>query len=751
MAEYDLRILQPSEFECFSRDLLQARERIFIESFADGPDKGVDFRFAYDKDKTSIIQCKRFKEWKELKYCLKNEVEKVKKLNPHRYILTTSVDLSVRQKEEIIKMFSPYILTGADVLGKKDLNHLLDDHKEIEQRYHKLWLASTNILNIIINRSTVNWSSFELENIKKDIRLYVENDSLEKALRILKENHYVIISGIPGIGKTTLARMLVYTMLAKGYEEFVYITDDMDNAAKMFNKERKQVFFFDDFLGSNSFVPQTISFENKLISFIEKVRNSQKTLFILSTREYVLSEAKQYYEKLSMSHIDIAKCTIELEYYTKTIRAKILYNHMAEADIPKEHIEIFLNEHGYRDIIDHSNFNPRVIESMIKEKVWTSIAPDDFVKTINGFFNNPSSVWQFAFEKLDIETRYALLVLGTMGKSVIIEDYEEAYRSFCFLTSGELGLTFDDVKWRRSLKVLSDCFIKIRKIENVKVVSLYNPSISDFIVSYLNENRNTARILLTGACYIDQLLNIFTDSKDNASKKNLVYVDKVDALLEESFNKIWEEVKTCRIKDWLWGVPEKDSFYETKVLLDLVTKFPQFHSCHKEFVENKYNPDELTWQSIHISYRLKLMRKIDWRLMYPQADEYLQKIIENETLDTDEWIELTETVKYLHLERDVISDYYYDRLDEDLSNEIDRFSDVSECQEEYEKVDSLKILLPDWQWFDAFNNIDMVEKRIIDKREHDEDDDFDYYNWSAEREKADAQIDEMFSALRVYT
>lgn len=317
MLNYDFRILQPSEFECFSRDLLQAREKLFIESFADGRDKGIDLRFAYSKDKTCIVQCKRYKEWNELRGKLKDELEKVKRLKPQRYIITTSVDLTVSQKDEIVTLFHPYIIATADVLGRKDLNNILEQYSYIEKNYHKLWLASTNVLNTIINSATLNWSAFELEKIEKDIRLYVENESLNKALKILKENHYVIISGIPGIGKTTLARMLVYTILAQGYEEFVYVTDDMDNAAKMFNKEKRQIFFFDDFLGSNSFVQQSISFENKLVTFIEKVIKSKNKLFVLSTREYVLSEAKAYYEKLAMSNIDIAKCTIELEYYTQ--------------------------------------------------------------------------------------------------------------------------------------------------------------------------------------------------------------------------------------------------------------------------------------------------------------------------------------------------------------------------------------------------------------------------------------------------
>ena len=51
MPDYDFLILQFNEFECLSRDLLQARENIFIESFADGRDKGIDFR------RTKLVLC----------------------------------------------------------------------------------------------------------------------------------------------------------------------------------------------------------------------------------------------------------------------------------------------------------------------------------------------------------------------------------------------------------------------------------------------------------------------------------------------------------------------------------------------------------------------------------------------------------------------------------------------------------------------------------------------------------------------
>lgn len=758
MSDYDFLILQPNEFECFSRDLLQKRETIFIESFSDGRDKGIDLRFAYNKDKTCIVQCKRYKDWDGLKKELKREVEKVKKLNPQRYILTTSVDLSVEQKEKVVAMLSPYIISNTDVLGRKDLNNLLTLHNEVEKDYHKLWLASTNVLNLIINKATMSWSAFELEKIEQDIKLYVENESLGKALDILEKNHYVVISGIPGIGKTTLARMLVYTMLGQGFEEFVYVTDDLDKAAKMFEKEKKQIFFFDDFLGSNSFVPQSVSFENKLITFIDKVKNSRNTLFILSTREYVLSEALTHYEKLAMSNIDLAKCTIQLEYYTKTIKARILYNHLAEADIPAQYINAFLDKCSYRELIEHKNFNPRVIESVIKEQIWNSIDPDHFAAKVKEFFDNPISVWQFAFEKLDVSTRYAMLVLGTMGDRVILDDFQEAYRTFCTLTCNETGLTYDDVKWHQSLKVLSNCFIKTHSVAGVMYVSMYNPSVADFEVYYLNNNHNTVVQLIKGACFIEQLYKVFTDDKESARKNNQVFVSEGDfQLINDSFNRVWDLNKTCQLNDKSWYVMRKEDFFETRIMFDFMNKFPSFCKYYDGFAEKRYDAEELFFGRVPMKYRAGMIGLLDWSKMEVKVDESLNSIIEGESLNTDEWLELAAVIQKLDLENEVMNKYYYDKLDEDLETDVKDLSDLYDCDEQNKKIDKLREFLPGWHWYHISSRVDDVVERLKEKEKDEEEVPLipkannSYESWMAEREKENSQIDEMFSALRVYS
>src|SRR5690554_4783518 len=100
MIEYDFLILSPNEFENISRDLLQKKLDIYIQSFTTGRDGGIDFRHTTNKSKTFLIQSKRYKDYSSLLSNLKKEAKKVAKLKPDRYFLTTSVGLTPKNKNE---------------------------------------------------------------------------------------------------------------------------------------------------------------------------------------------------------------------------------------------------------------------------------------------------------------------------------------------------------------------------------------------------------------------------------------------------------------------------------------------------------------------------------------------------------------------------------------------------------------------------------------------------------------------------
>lgn len=447
MPNYNLNVLQPAEFEDLARDLIQKQFGVFVESFTTGRDSGIDLRFATINGGKSIVQAKRYKDYSSLLSNLKGEVDKVRRINPDNYYVVTSVGLTPRNKDDIKELFAPYIKDTTQILGSNDINNLLGTFDDVEKKHYKLWLTSTNILQSIINKEVINWSDFELQHIKQQIATYVPNKSLEQARNILSQYNYVIISGIPGIGKTTLANILLYDYLAHGYEEFVNIPGDMDNASKLYDPHKKQVFFFDDFLGANVFEDNGSGFAQKLISFIRVVKKDNSKKFILTTREYILRDANIHYEKIRNENIELAKCVLDIGSYTKTVRAKILYNHIANADLPKEYISEFLKDKGYRWIIGHRNFNPRVIETYIDKQLWIQVPVSEFMNRFKEFFSNPHMVWEMAFENLKPESQYALMVLASMGGEVSIESWNKAYSHFGKLTSDQLQLKYDDITW----------------------------------------------------------------------------------------------------------------------------------------------------------------------------------------------------------------------------------------------------------------------------------------------------------------
>ncbi|MCI1732444.1 MAG: hypothetical protein LKM34_08840 [Prevotella sp.] len=54
-------------------------------------DGGIDLRYAKCRDKNIIVQAKCYQTWTELKPKLRNEADKVKLLNPSKYVFVTSV------------------------------------------------------------------------------------------------------------------------------------------------------------------------------------------------------------------------------------------------------------------------------------------------------------------------------------------------------------------------------------------------------------------------------------------------------------------------------------------------------------------------------------------------------------------------------------------------------------------------------------------------------------------------------------
>ena len=501
MADYDFTAcLSPLDFELLSKDLLEAELGIQLENFSEGRDKGIDLRYAparLPRRKVSnlalltarhnppelIVQCKRYSTFANLKSELKNkELAKIVKLKPDRYILTTSVPLSPQRADELQSILSPFVQSTSDIFGKERLNSILTKHNEIVRRHIKLWVGSAGILDSILNAGTHIVSREEVERTIAAAKIYVRNASFDEALAILKKHHVCIISGLPGIGKTTLARMLLLYFYEKEYD-VVKIESDISESRAVGYHSRPRFYYYDDFLGQTAQADKLNKNEDqKLLDFMASIRDSKDSVFVLTTREYILNQAKLHYEKLAREKFDHRTCIIDLAKYSRRIRAQILYNHLHFSDLPRPHIEKLVVKRGYVRIVDHENYNPRLVEYLTSLAWVGKTPPAEYLDLFLRNLNNPVEIWGHAFRnQLSDRARHLLFVLTTMPVESLMADLEQAFNAFHSSQCANFGIARSTSDFRRSLKELDGTFIVTQKRQEAILVRFQNPSIRDFM------------------------------------------------------------------------------------------------------------------------------------------------------------------------------------------------------------------------------------------------------------------------------
>lgn len=744
MRNYDFCILSPYEFECFVRDILIKRDGIDYSNFAVGRDGGIDLRASYGNGKKVIVQAKRHKNLSELMSKLKPELEKIRKLNPDRYIVATSVDLTAKNKDDIKTYFAPYIKDDSDILGRQDFNKLLEQHKDVEMQYYRLWLSSANVMQNFINKHIITRSAVEMNEIKDTVKTYVMTPSYSKALDVLKKNRYVILSGVPGVGKTTLARMLCYRLLSKeyGYESFYSISNDIDDAYRMIQTGEKQIFFFDDFLGSTRFRPGENNFDAGLIKFIHEIQRQGDKLFILTTREYVLQDAKKYYERLSTSDIEMAKCVVDVGEYSDFVKAQILYNHLSDSGIRHDYIEAVKDNRNYMKLINHKNFNPRIIETFVNQAKYETVPPEKYFNKLLGYFDNPLSVWENAYNQLSSIGKEMLQVLASMNPPVMYKDWELAYNYF-FENIHKEANYLDGSEWKTNVKTLMNSFISVDSGSKGLYVDFHNPGIKDFVIQQISKDENIQGRLLKSCYYIEQVYSIF---QDHGNRRNYVYVtpNLYDTVIE-TFNKNWSDFHSCYVLLLKSSNTDKDCSPFPQDKINALSKFYDSYSIlcknNPQTIITKID-EKLLLDNGKGSYSvLGLLNKIPqtWiRIDKRQIFEYFKGRLVI-PYDCEEFIEALEGF---------LSDFKEYKEDREFHNTLDGViladveSEEGYCDDE-SFVERLEKSVPSWDTTMVMEAIQDHNDRYEEQKE----DEIEESDYSTPIEGDDERIDNMFSTL----
>lgn len=484
MPDYDFRTLNEREFESFVNQAVGASRGVVVEQFKPGKDGGIDGRFKV-QDGWAIIQAKHWYKTgldKLLRHLQKVERPKLDAMKPapKRYVLATSLDLSPANKTAICKIFKPFLLGPEDVLGRDDLNGILAAHPDVEKANFKLWIASTAVLEEVLHRAVLGRSGHEMAQTVTAAKLYVRTAAHSSAKTKLHKNKAVIISGAPGIGKTTLARQLWLELAADGFEP-VWIEESLTDAEDVYVLERKQVFLLDDFLGRNYLSLLQGKTDSRILSFIRRVQSDKGKRLILTSRTVILNRALVISEPFKAENLRVHELEIVISKISRLDRATILYNHIWFGDLDSARRGELFRDKRYRKVIDHQNFNPRLVAYVTDLVKVGQFEPGAYWQEVESLLARPKDVWAHLFDRqLDDHCRQLVRLVVVNGKDVAESELQAAFmRLNCAADQADLGARFEQA----CATTLGAIITRVHDLRSSRSsYRAFDPSVADFVL-----------------------------------------------------------------------------------------------------------------------------------------------------------------------------------------------------------------------------------------------------------------------------
>ena len=533
--------LDEESFECFANDLCSSIFGKKIHGFSRGRDSGID---GIDdiKNPSIIIQAKRWTLYKTTAYkAISSEIEKIKKTihekqwkKPIKYVIVTSAGLSPDVQNKLRNNYGDLLSEDKCLLDAARINQYSSD-PNLQDVYRRYNLIDSNLATVL-QRDRLK--SLPSDYLELEPQYFVETDFFDEAFHIVMEKHILLVHGNPGVGKTTLCKMLGYVFANRSLnksdkskctkvvwrspDEMSKIVREYDaNFGNSGNQVPEKQFFvvIDDFLGSNSLTTDFSQMQslNKLLNRVRMYRN---LFIVLNSRTQILESAKDefqdFFANLQRGYTSVIDM-LDMSNYTRVDKAKLLrvnlereyfYSTSQEQEALEENYQYLrdcytadsgdhTNLKVYNQIIDHRNFNPRLIEYIsqkIKKQKYDD--PRGLLQFIRQTLDKPARIYDPLFNRMTTDEKWILQCLYTFDERTIpVEKLITAIEPF-------VSRTFDPFP---VLQKLEYSWIRFEKVSLGKSrVGFANPSIRDYLAAK-DTTTNFSKDIVEKAIFIDQL------------------------------------------------------------------------------------------------------------------------------------------------------------------------------------------------------------------------------------------------------
>jgi hypothetical protein len=578
VAEYRLDELGWFQFERLCQSLLKARCGLGVEAWGGRGDLGRDayaegpLRFPGEEENQGpfVFQAKFVadanaagaKPMRALMKGVRAELAEIAKREakgvweaPRFYALLTNTPLTVARRKEVKKALEKGLekTTTVTILGAGDIDGMLDDSRDTVRLAFPQILGLRDIFALLdktVNKDIINRSKVALSMGAELAKTFVATGAYEEALEVLRRRHFVVLTGPPEMGKTTIARIVALARLSEGWE--AYECRGPNDLLRVHDVEKPQVFVADDAFGSTEYQPEKGSQWADELERILQMLDARHWL-LLTSRPAPLRTAleKLYLQGAAEDFPKPQEVIVNASKLTEKEKAQMLYRH-AKNSVGSEEGRALIAKHAVA-MVRHKDFTPLRIRHFVTQRLpEITELPEAkrqarMERAVIASMAEPTASMKTSFAGLHPECRALLIAMLDSHESTISLKEELAVPFERHLGQAPHRSVLANVQ------IVDEHFVRLTHWEDLDAtepshVEWVHPSVRDMVIGHLMDDAAARRDFL-GRAGIDGIMLALSSSGGAEGKRQF-------PLLEGEPE--WEEIEG-RVLELVRGGRDEES------------------------------------------------------------------------------------------------------------------------------------------------------------------------------------------------
>ncbi len=255
-------------------------------------------------------------------------------------------------------------LVPVHVLGARALGAAVDEHAELRLRHP--YVLGVRRGGPLLPEQALRDSTFDLDAARALARVFVPTGPYVRALSVLREHGFCVLTGPPEMGKTAAARAVGLALMSSGWE--VHECTRPEQVTERLRPERRQLFVADDAFGSTEYRPESAERWARTLPEILRATDERHWLVWTSRPTPLKAGLRALHRERGAERFPApAEVHVDAANLDPAEKALILLRHAKAADLDGSALGIVRREGA--EIVDHRHFTPERIRRFVRTRL----------------------------------------------------------------------------------------------------------------------------------------------------------------------------------------------------------------------------------------------------------------------------------------------------------------------------------------------------------------------------------------------